>query len=59
MLIFAIVNVNLVPEMCLRGGGGEGRGCLVADQGASDKIAQFKIEGQGSGPAVTPLDPGM
>ena len=22
----------------------EGRGCLVADQGGSDKVAQFKIE---------------
>ena len=30
----------------------EGRGCLVADQGGSDKVAQFKIEGRGSGPAV-------
>ena len=29
----------------------EGRGCLVADQGGSDKVAQFKIEGRGSGPA--------
>ena len=35
----------------------EGRGCLVADQGGSDKVAQFKIEGRGSGPAVPPLDP--
>ena len=34
----------------------EGRGCLVADQGGSDKVAQFKIEGRGSGPAVPPLD---
>ena len=33
----------------------EGRGCLVADQGGSDKIAQFKIEGRGSGPAVPHL----
>ena len=30
----------------------EGRGCLVADQGGSDKVAQFEIEGRGSGPAV-------
>ena len=30
----------------------EGRGCLVADQGGSDKVAQFKIEGRGSGPVV-------
>ena len=30
----------------------EGRGCLVADQGGSDKVAQCKIEGRGSGPAV-------
>ena len=30
----------------------EGSGCLVADQGGSDKVAQFKIEGRGSGPAV-------
>ena len=37
----------------------EGRGCLVADQGGSDKVAQFKIEGRGSGPAVPPLDPRM
>ena len=37
----------------------EGRGCLVADQGGSDKVAQFKIEGRGSGPAVPPLDPHM
>ena len=28
----------------------EGRGCLVADQGGSDKVAQFKIEGRGRGP---------
>ena len=35
--------VNLDPQ---------GRGCLVADQGGSDKVAQFKIEGRGSGPAV-------
>ena len=34
----------------------EGRGCLVADQGGSDKVAKFKIEGRGSGPAVPPLD---
>ena len=25
----------------------EGRGCVVADQGSSDKVAQFKIEGRG------------
>ena len=37
----------------------EGRGCLVADQGGSDKVAQFKIEGRGSGPAFPPLDPRM
>ena len=37
----------------------EGRGCLVADQGGSDKVALFKIEGRGSGPAVPPLDPRM
>ena len=30
----------------------EGRGCVVADQVGSDKVAQFKIEGRGSGPAV-------
>ena len=23
----------------------EGRGCLVGDQGGSDKVAQFKMEG--------------
>ena len=28
----------------------EGRGCLVADQGGSDKVAQFNIEGRGPGP---------
>ena len=28
----------------------EGRGCLVADQDGSDKVAQFKIEGRGSDP---------
>ena len=44
-------NVNLGPEMCLRRGG-----CLVVDQGGPDKVAQFKIEGRGSGPAVSPLD---
>ena len=43
-------NVNLDPEMFLR---------RVADQGGSDKVAQFKIEGQESGPAVPPLDPRM
>ena len=35
----------------------EGRGCLVAVQGGSDKVAQFKNRGSGSGPAVPPLDP--
>ena len=35
----------------------EGRGCLVAGQGVSDKVTQFNIEVQGSGPAVPPLDP--
>ena len=38
--------VNLDPQ---------GRGCLVAEQGSSDKVAQFKIEGRRSGPAVPPL----
>ena len=28
-------------------------------QGGSAKVAQFKIEGRGSGPAVPPLDPRM
>ena len=37
----------------------EGKGCLVADQGGSDKVAQFKIEGRASGLAVPPLDPRM
>ena len=37
----------------------EGRGNLVADKGGSDKVAQFKIESRGSGPAVPPLDPRM
>ena len=37
----------------------EGRRCLVAEQGGSDKVAQFQIEGRESGPAVTPLDPRM
>ena len=37
----------------------EGNGCLVADQGGSDKVAQFKIEGRWSGPAVPQLDPRM
>ena len=40
----------------------EGRGCLVADHGGSDKVAQFKIEVRGvggGGPAVAPLDPRM
>ena len=36
-----------------------GRGCLVGDQGGSGKVAQFKIEDRGSGPAVPPLDPRM
>ena len=35
----------------------EGIGCLVAEQGGSDKVTQFKIEGRGSGPAVPQLDP--
>ena len=34
----------------------DGRGCLLKKL---DKVAQFKIEGQGSGPAVAPLDPRM
>ena len=37
----------------------EGKGCLVGDQGGSDKVAQFKIEIRGSRPAVPPLDPRM
>ena len=37
----------------------EGRVCLVADQDCSDKVAEFKIEGQGSEPAVPPFDPRM
>ena len=37
----------------------EGRGCLVADKGGSDKVSQFEIEGRGSGPTVPPLDPRM
>ena len=37
----------------------EGRGCLVGDQGGSDKVAQFKMEGLRSGDAVPPLDPRM
>ena len=37
----------------------EGRGCLVADQGGSDKVAQFEIECRGPGPAVPPLAPSM
>ena len=28
----------------------EGRGCLVADQGGLDKVAQFKLEGRGPDP---------
>ena len=28
----------------------KGRGCLVADQGGSDKVAQFKTEGRGTDP---------
>ena len=35
----------------------EWRGCLVADQGGSDKVAQVKIEGRVSELAVPPLDP--
>ena len=30
----------------------EGRVCLVADQGGSDKVAQFKIEGRGPEPQI-------
>ena len=37
----------------------EGRGCLVADLGGSDKVAEFKVEGRGSGPAVPQFDPSM
>ena len=37
----------------------EGRGCLVGDQGGSDKVAQFKMEGLSAGSAVPPLDPRM
>ena len=32
----------------------EGRGCLVGDQGGSDKVAQFKMGGLRSGSAVPP-----
>ena len=38
---------------------GGGRGCLVADHVGSDKVAQFKIAGRESLPAVPPLDPRM
>ena len=31
----------------------EGRGCLVADQGGSDKVAQFKIEVGSPDPQLT------
>ena len=34
----------------------EGRGCLVGDQGGSDKVAQFKMEGLRSGSAVQQLN---
>ena len=37
----------------------EERGCLVGDQGGSDKVAQFKMEGLRSGSAVPLLDPRM
>ena len=37
-------NVYLDPEMCLGGGG------LVADQGGSDKVAQFKSRVGGPDP---------
>ena len=37
----------------------EGKGCLVADKVSSDKVAQLKIEGRGSGPAAPALDPRM
>ena len=37
----------------------EGRGCLVGDQGGSDKVAQFKMEGLRSGYEVPPLDQRM
>ena len=35
--VYTCNNVNLDPEMCLRGG--RGRGCLVGDQGGSDNCA--------------------
>ena len=34
----------------------EGRGCLVGDQGGSDKVAQFKMEGLRSGYLSTTYD---
>ena len=37
----------------------EKRVCLVGDQGGSDKVAQFKIEGLRSGSAVPSLGPRM
>ena len=52
--VYTCNNVNLDPEMCLRR-----RGCLVGDQGGSDKVAQFKMEGLRSASAVPPLDPRM
>ena len=33
----------------------ERRGCLVADQGGSDKVAQFKIEGRGVRTRSSPI----
>ena len=33
----------------------EGRGCLVGDQGGSDKVAQFKMEGLRSGSVISSL----
>ena len=37
----------------------ERRGCLVGDQGGSDKAAQLKMEVLRSESAVPPLDPRM
>ena len=48
-------NVNLDPEICLR----RGEGVYTSCRPAWLKVAQFKIEGRGSGPAVPALDPSM
>ena len=57
MVQTSVYTCNNIPES--RNVSQKGRGCLVGDQGGSDKVAQFKMEGLRSallGPLKRPWD---